>query len=454
MDSSNYKTNAGDNVTFTASASGGSGTPTGTIEFRSDGSSIAGCGAVAFSGGLAKCTTSGLQGGTHAIAGIYSGDARYGAGQAGPITQTVAGTIVSRALPTSFGLDSSSYTISTGQAVIFTATIPGDGGSAQFTANGAAIAGCGAARVSQGIATCATSGLGAGTHAIRAQYSGSGSYGAGIAGPITQTVNASSTSVPRVNVQGLWWGSASESGWGINLTQQGDIVFATWFTYDAAGNGQWLVMSSGARTGDNSFAGTLYRTTGPAFSDAAFDPSRVVVTAVGSATLVFSDANNGVFTANVDGATVTKAITRQIYGSQVPTCTAGGSAGATPNYQDLWWRPNAAESGWGINITHQGDVLFVTWFTYDASGRGLWLVASNVAKTSNGNYTGTLYRTTGPAFDTAKWNAASVSTVAVGTVNLAFSDANNGVFSYTVNGVSQSKPITREVYSSPATVCR
>jgi hypothetical protein len=308
--------------------------------------------------------------------------------------------------------------------------------------------------VSQGIATCATSGLGAGTHAIRAQYSGSGSYGAGIAGPITQTVNASSTSVPRVNVQGLWWGSASESGWGINLTQQGDIVFATWFTYDAAGNGQWLVMSSGARTGDNSFAGTLYRTTGPAFSDAAFDPSRVVVTAVGSATLVFSDANNGVFTANVDGATVTKAITRQIYGSQVPTCTAGGSAGATPNYQDLWWRPNAAESGWGINITHQGDVLFVTWFTYDASGRGLWLVASNVAKTSNGNYTGTLYRTTGPAFDTAKWNAASVSTVAVGTVNLAFSDANNGVFSYTLNGVSQSKPITREVYSSPATVCR
>jgi hypothetical protein len=77
-----------------------------------------------------------------------------------------------------------------------------------------------------------------------------------------------------------------------------------------------------------------------------------------------------------------------------------------------------------------------------------------VAKTSNGNYTGTLYRTTGPAFDTAKWNAASVSTVAVGTVNLAFSDANNGVFSYTLNGVSQSKPITREVYSSPATVCR
>ena len=24
-----------------------------------------------------------------------------------------------------------------------------------------------------------------------------------------------------------------------------------------------------------------------------------------------------------------------------------------------------AESGWGINFAHQGDVVFATWFTYD-----------------------------------------------------------------------------------------
>ena len=28
------------------------------------------------------------------------------------------------------------------------------------------------------------------------------------------------------------------------------------------------------------------------------------------------------------------------------------------NYTDLWW--NAAESGWGINVTHQDQILFAT----------------------------------------------------------------------------------------------
>ena len=42
----------------------------------------------------------------------------------------------------------------------------------------------------------------------------------------------------------------------------------------------------------------------------------------------------------------------------------------------------------------------------------------------------------------------------VGSVTLAFTDAANGRFSYTAMGVSQSKLITRQLFSSPATVCR
>ena len=39
------------------------------------------------------------------------------------------------------------------------------------------------------------------------------------------------------NYQGLWWNApaASESGWGINFAHQGDVIFATWFTYDLTG---------------------------------------------------------------------------------------------------------------------------------------------------------------------------------------------------------------------------
>src|SRR5207302_403342 len=157
-----------------------------------------------------------------------------------------------------------------------------------------------------------------------------------------------------------WWGSASESGWGINLTQQGSVLFATWFTYDASGNGQWLVMSSGTQTGTNSYGGTLYRTTGSPFN--AVNASSVTASAVGTATLTFSDPNNGTFTATVDGSTVTKAITRQVWSASQPVCTAGSST-ATTNYQDLWWHVGGTESGWGVNIAQQGDTMFLTWFT-------------------------------------------------------------------------------------------
>lgn len=34
--------------------------------------------------------------------------------------------------------------------------------------------------------------------------------------------------------------------------------------------------------------------------------------------------------------------------------------------------PAGAESGWGVNFTHQGDTIFATWFTYD-DGTPLWL---------------------------------------------------------------------------------
>jgi hypothetical protein len=358
-------------------------------------------------------------------------------------------------LPTSFGMDSSAYTISAGQSVTFTATIPGDGGSLAFQANGTTIGNCAAVPVSKGRATCTTSSLPAGSHAIRGHYTGTAKYGAGIAGPITQTVNTSSTGAPAdVNVHGLWWGSSEESGWGVNLAHQGNIVFATWFTYDADGNGQWLVMSKGEKTGPNSFAGTLYRTTGPAFNDPSFDPARVVGTPVGSAALSFTDSNNGTFAATVDGVTVTKAITRQIFRAQLPACAQTGDAGSSTNYQALWWRPNGAESGWGVHVTHQGDNLFVTWFTYDANGQGMWLAASNVTKTGNARYAGTLYRTTGPAFNSARWDPSRVKSTAVGTVELEFSDGNNGTFSYSLDGVRQSKPITRQLFSTPATVCQ
>ena len=256
--------------------------------------------------------------------------------------------------------------------------------------------------------------------------------------------------------QDLWWRSpaGSESGWGVNLTQQGDILFATWFTYDAGGNGQWLVMSRGDMVSANTYSGTLYRTTGPAFDAQPWNPDAVEQTPAGSATFSFADGNNGTFSYTLDGVSQSKPITRTVYASPVPTCVQAETFAPASNYSDLWWRsPAASESGWGVNVTQQGDILFATWFTYDASGKGLWLVMSRGEKTAPGIYSGTLYRTAGPAFDAATWDPRLVTQTPVGFATFTFTDPANGTFAYTVNGVSQSKAITRDAYATPVTVC-
>ena len=134
-----------------------------------------------------------------------------------------------------------------------------------------------------------------------------------------------------------------------------------------------------------------------------------------------------------------------------------GAAGTVPallSFQALWYRsPAESERGWGVNLTHQGDILFATWFTYDSTGKGMWIVGPDVRRTTGNTFTGALYRTTGPAFNANPWNPNAVAVQMVGSATFAFSDLDNGTFSYTVDGISQSKPITRQVYSSPATVC-
>jgi len=202
------------------------------------------------------------------------------------------------------------------------------------------------------------------------------------------------------------------------------------------------------------YSGTLYTTTGPAFNAVPFNPTQVVPTAVGTGTLSFTDANNGSFAYTVNGIAQTKAITRAVFGPVTGCATASASLAAATNYQDLWWAaPPGVESGWGIDLTHQADTIFATWFTYDVDHTPLWLVVT-APKTAPGVYSGTLYRTTGPAFNAVLFNPANVVATAVGSASFTFSDGNNASFAYTVNGVSQTKAIAREVFRTPGTACQ
>jgi len=256
------------------------------------------------------------------------------------------------------------------------------------------------------------------------------------------------------NYQGLWWNSpaGSESGWGINIAHQGDTIFATWFTYDTAGDAWWLSMTAN-RTAEGSYSGTLIETTGPAFGAIPFDPARVTRTAAGSGTLTFSDANNGTFSYAVRGVQQSRPLTRFVFGT-VPVCDGAPAAQlvTATNYQDLWWAAGGGESGWGVNFAHQGDVIFATWFTYDADGTPLWLSAT-ATKVASGIYAGPLIRTTGPAFSAVAFDPAKVVRAVAGTLTLAFSDGNSAAFAYTVGGVTRTKAITRMPLSDSGTRC-
>jgi len=260
---------------------------------------------------------------------------------------------------------------------------------------------------------------------------------------------------PPVNHQGMWW-NPLESGWGIDVAHQGDVIFATWFTHDANGKAWYLSMTA-AKTGLDTYSGTLYRTSGPPLDAVRFDAARVQRVEVGTGTLSFSDANNGTLSYTVNGISQAKPITRQVFGP-VPTCTWGAVSdlALATNYTDLWWVPGGVESGWGINFTHEGDVIFAAWFTYDVTGAALPLTAT-LRKVGPGVYTGMLIKTSGPPFSAAPWVPAGVTRMEVGTATAAFANGNAATFTFTVTDggktTTQTKPITRQVFRAPGTLC-
>jgi predicted outer membrane repeat protein len=252
--------------------------------------------------------------------------------------------------------------------------------------------------------------------------------------------------------QGLWWASpaASESGWGINFAHQGKIIFATWFTYDAAGKPWWLIAEL-HRSAAGTFTGPVSTVAGPPFNAVPFAPAPVETT-VGTMTATFSDAAHGSLAYTVNGLSQTKAIVPQQFG-QLPTCAWGAQPdlALATNYTDLWW--NSGESGWGINFAHQGDIIFATWFTYDASGKPWWLIAE-LHRSAAGVYSGGVSTVVGSPFNAVPFDSSKVVETPAGTATVTIANGNAATFAYTVNGTSRSKAITRQVFVPPGTVCQ
>ena len=86
----------------------------------------------------------------------------------------------------------------------------------------------------------------------------------------------------------------------------------------------------------------------------------------------------------------------------------------------------------------------------------MWYVMSDgeLSAGNNATYTGDLFATTGPAFNANPFTPIGPANVRkVGTMTFAFTDGNAATMTYSVDGVSVTKQIQRQVFAVPATQC-
>jgi len=115
---------------------------------------------------------------------------------------------------------------------------------------------------------------------------------------------------------------------------------------------------------------------------------------------------------------------------------------AATDYSDMWYIP--AESGWGVNLTQNENVIFMTFFIYGPDNQPKWYVAIT-ARDANGNFTGSLFSTVGTYFG-LPWNPADhLPATLVGTATFAPVNPYQGTLTYTLlAGPSVNKSIVRE----------
>ena len=261
--------------------------------------------------------------------------------------------------------------------------------------------------------------------------------------------NAASTSMGSCIIQNYsdsWW-NASESGWGLTIIDHDTSAFVQWHTYDQTGHNQKYVISGIFSNGKCLLTGDIQHITGPSWTLPTFDANQVIITTVGSGSIDFcpSGLASGAIVFNynnVDGITGSKQLTRLPFGDDVPHWGGVANTGAA-DFTDLWWNPS--EPGWGVGVTQHGNNIFFRIFVYDTDGRPLLFAASGAPSSSGTSFSGAVTLTTGPWFGSNPFDPNQVVRTATpgNTATLTFSDANNGMLSYTVNGITVMKAITR-----------
>jgi uncharacterized repeat protein (TIGR01451 family) len=331
----------GQSVTFTATVTGGVGTPTGTVNFK-DGSTVIGSALPLDGSGVVAFTTSSLTAATHTISAVFSGSTLYNASTSANLSQVV------NKISTATALVSSLNPACAGQPVTLTATVsvvaPGSGvpaGSVDFK-DGTNVIGTISLNASA-VATLTTSSLSSTTHNLTAVYKGNGSFNTSTSTPaLVQAVKPK----PSASVSG----SASICPGG----------FAT-IRANLGGTSPWTVTWSDGLVQSGITVNIASRSVSPSVTTV------FTVTNVADATCSNSGTGSATVTVNAPPAISAQPSSKSACAGSTTTFTVAAS-GTSLTYR---WRKN------GVNLVNGGHISGATNAT---------LTISSAATADEGSY--------------------------------------------------------------------
>ncbi len=210
-------------------------------------------------------------------------------------------------------------------------------------------------------------------------------------------------------------------------------MFAAWYTYAADGNPTWFTMS--CKLVGNQCSDNLYTVTGKPLS-AGLTNIGANASVAGSGSITFNSTSNLTFAYTVQGRTKTISDVLKfnfVPADKIPVCTQSTAArGSLTNYTDMWWG-GADAGGWGLSLAHQGDIIFVAFYTYSDDRKPAWTVglANKVVGTA-ATYSGDFStpRTGTPYYDINGTDATTFPAPKTGSFTLTFPTGDAATLEY------------------------
>jgi hypothetical protein len=167
-------------------------------------------------------------------------------------------------------------------------------------------------------------------------------------------------------------------------------------------------------------------TSGAQYGD-AFDPTDVVRSNWGSATMTWGDCNNAdlELTPIVSGFEQTTLTLTRI----VPTACGSGTQGESQSLMGAYYDPNRDGEGFHLGVEVNG-VFVMTWYTY-LNGRQVWMIGTGIRDGQRVVF-GDVVITSGTGFG-SEFDPSEVIKEPFGEIVVDFSDCNN--FTATVNSL-------------------